>query len=292
MLCTPGVGVNVVFNDAVTTKQWAWLSSTIVPIDSITFSREEPMQEFLTQVRFMTARHAPSAVSQRVGAMQRPSQLTKNGSCCPGAHYVPLGRRLNMQDGPPLPASLKAVQLEPGDNADLMKLTCNDGRMIAAGGLKLVAKAEIIQCKQRGIWNGPPEPPVPQPVSHLPAGFSALELQTQCVLIYYISSVTSFGANPATAAHLLCIFFECAPSSYRQFSLRWPAELPLSICFTDMGDTWKRNEGIEYEPRLVAFDAAEALAEHMRRCVARAQHKMSVTVHKEAKLNRIVVVRL
>ncbi len=53
--CTPGVGVNVIFSESMSTQQREWLSSTTVLIDSITFSNEELASEFLAQVHLALA---------------------------------------------------------------------------------------------------------------------------------------------------------------------------------------------------------------------------------------------
>ena len=41
MLCRTGTAVRVAFPTPLTEKQWAWLSSTNVPLQSITFCSEE-----------------------------------------------------------------------------------------------------------------------------------------------------------------------------------------------------------------------------------------------------------
>ena len=82
----------------------------------------------------------------------------------------------------------------------------------------------------------------------------------------------------------LCLIFNRAPPSYRQFSLCWTDECLLSVELA--GDAWTEESGDDKVQQM----ASDALAEHMRDCSVHLN--MSVTVVKEANTSRIVVVRL
>ena len=197
-----------------------------------------------------------------------------------------------MQYAPALPASLKAFRLESGDDIDLEWLAYGDGLVSAAEGLAvaLVVSADVIRCKQWGLWDGVSDLPVcSRPMSMLPAGISALELHAPCVSLTYLHGAARFQYSPASAAFLLCIHFALAPPSYRRFSLSWTDAMPLSLRFVNRTEPWPGGS-IVCKPMVVAFDAAEALAEHMRGCAGRLN--MSVTVIKEGETNRVDVFRL
>ncbi len=120
-----------------------------------------------------------------------------------------------------------------------------------------------------------------QPISKLPAGFSALELHAPSITI--VHAHLSLNLNPLSAAFTLCTIFAQAPSSYRRFSLRWTDELPLKICRADAART------AESSHCKVLQVASTVLADNMRGCAA--YRNMSVTVIRKAGMIRIDVNR-
>jgi hypothetical protein len=124
-------------------------------------------------------------------------------------------------------------------------------------------------------------------VGKLPAGFSALELHTQCITLN--CSVALPEAGPEDAARELCLFFARAPASYRQFSVFWRLDLPLQfrlswpLGIADPGGTALARQG------RVAFANIQSLAECMH--VHAASHYMSITVAEEP-MRHLGVVRL
>ncbi len=55
----------MVFSETVNAEQRAWLSSTTVPIDGVTFDNEELASAFLSQVLFLKAGYASCVARQR-----------------------------------------------------------------------------------------------------------------------------------------------------------------------------------------------------------------------------------
>jgi len=141
----------------------------------------------------------------------------------------------------------------------------------------LIVRAASIKCNCRRSTRGLHDPNAMQLVSHLPDGFSALDMQTPHVEVNPYTMVPE--ASAAAAARSLCSSFALAPASYRRFSVCWPAhDLPLRIHVT--GRMADNPLGVKFcELRPVAFDSVDVLAGHMRACAV--HHNMSVTVVEE-----------
>ena len=124
--------------------------------------------------------------------------------------------------------------------------------------------------------------------STLPAVFTALELDAQCVTIN--CSVAYQSADPAAAAWELGQFFAHAPPSYRRFSLRWdPNSLPLRVHLSwPLGAEEQNSTALARQGR-VTFDGAKELAERLRGCAE--MHGMAVK-YAGPPLNQIVMARL
>ena len=175
--------------------------------------------------------------------------------------------------------------MEAGGSIDLRRLAASCSRLNAAAGRALVATAGDIDCRHWGArpWdydratNG-------QPISNLPAGFSALELHAPCVTIVHYDVIRGLPFSPLSAALTLCMIFKDAPSSYQRFSLCWMDQLPLTVQLAGAAQAEESSDG-----RVLQL-ASTVLADNLRESAVYLDR--SVTMVRAAGMDRIDVARL
>ena len=103
--------------------------------------------------------------------------------------------------------------------------------------------------------------------SRLPAGFIGLTLDTLCVTSHCNTEAPL--PNPVSAAWELGLFFYHAPDSYRRFTVRWDARLPLPVCLAWPGDDAVGPDETAlvsptYKRRVATLEGADDLARHLQ----------------------------
>jgi len=188
------------------------------------------------------------------------------------------------------------LRLQSGYPLDLGELARGQERLAVAAHPSLLVRAPVVCCSLEWVAderasqqrdNGSTTTTTRRLASTLPAGFTALELDAQCVTIN--CSVAYQSADPAAAAWELGQFFAHAPPSYRRFSLRWNADsLPLRVHLSwPLGAEEQNSTALARQGR-VTFDRAKELAERLRGCAE--MHAMAV-MYTGSPLNQIVMVR-
>ena len=199
---------------------------------------------------------------------------------------------LSRQDGPPFPASLTALHLESGYPVDLAELARGQEPLTAASNAVLSVRSGVICCSLEWLaGDGRNDASAPRRLaSKLPAGFTGLELEAQCVTIN--CSAAAPLPDPVAAAWELGLFFAHTPPSYRRFSLRWRqgARLPLRVHLSwPLGVAEPGSTALARQGR-VAFTGPDEIARHLRDCAR--LHGMSVAVPEAQRpWCQIVVVR-
>ena len=173
-----------------------------------------------------------------------------------------------LQDGPRLPVSLAALQLECGGYAtDLTELSSGGRWLDAAAKPVLTVKSDAVCFSLVRLASG-------LYAERLPAGFSALEMHTASITIQ--CSVAPSRLRMPTmeeVAREVVQLFADAPASYRRFSLRWHDIFPVIIHLADPGSRLRDRQGP------FASVGNKALAQHMRGWAV--VHNMSIVVVEE-----------